>query len=77
MRKRFRPAERAVFVPGAPVEWLHVNVWRAGVVTDPVTTDQYGDTYLPVTDTGPRTRSIAPGELIHASPGRVRLRVDG
>ena len=75
VRKKFKPAEREAFTPGAEVEWLNGSTWRTGVIRPGATiqTDSIGLQYIEITDTGKATRTITPGGMIWGSPGHLRL----
>lgn len=73
MRMRFKKDERAAFVIGAEIDWLHGSHWRPGVVTGPVVRDDGWDS-VQIKDCGPTTRTISTGERVDPEPGHVRLR---
>lgn len=72
VRKRFTPADRAVFTEGTEVEWLNGSHWQPGVITGPITTDRDGYQEVPVRNLAD-TRTIHKGQRITGTPKHLRL----
>lgn len=73
VRRRFKPTERATFVPKTEVEWLNGSHWRPGIIVGPIEIDATGRQYVGLLNQG-ATRTISDGQYVSGSPGRVRLR---
>ena len=73
-RMRFKPDERAAFTVDTKVEWQNGRHWHPGTITGPITKSDTGSGfwYVPLTNHA-RTATVSPGDLIHGSPGKVRL----
>lgn len=73
VRRRFKPTERATFVPNTEVEFLNGSHWRPGVIVGPITVDTTGWQYVGIVNQG-TTRTISDGAYVSGYPGGVRLR---
>jgi hypothetical protein len=74
IRQRFTREEREAFTIGSRVEILSGNRWRPAVITGPITPGPAGTSeQLLARDTGPRTRTVSPGQTVTGVPKHVRL----
>lgn len=74
VRQRFSPAERAAFVPGAVIEWLHGSRWVPATVTVGPHRNAVTDSWqLTARYDGKTTATISNGARIDPGPGQVRL----
>ncbi|GAB3902424.1 hypothetical protein ACFQ1S_02045 [Kibdelosporangium lantanae] len=72
LRRRFTPAERAAFTDKTKVEWLNGSVWRPGIITGTIQTDDFGYEYVGVLNQG-STRRISHGCYVRGLAKHVRL----
>jgi len=70
-RQRFTPAERSALLIGADIEWRHGSRWYAGTVSGPITTDEIGAQYVPVTHTI-KSPTVSPGGM-RCYPKQIRV----
>lgn len=71
VRKRFNPAERALLVKGASIEWRNGSHWHPATVTGEITRDHDGWESC-MLENHAHTPTLAAGMPITGSPGHVR-----
>lgn len=76
-RSNFKPAERAVFVVDAQIEWHNGSgSWHPGVILRAIERDSIGVQRVMLRHTGRTTKTVSTGQVLCGSPGNVRLPVN-
>jgi hypothetical protein len=74
VRKTFKPAEKAVYVPGVAIEWRNNSHWHPGIIVNPpVKDDITGWWRMEIRHTGRKTATIAPNQRVDVLSSEVRL----
>jgi hypothetical protein len=72
-RSRFKPAERAVFVVGAKIEWRNGGHWHPAEIIEGIDVDGIGVQRVMIRHTGRTTRTVSTGETFGGYPGKIRV----
>ena len=75
MCRKFKREELKALTVGMPCEWRNGRWWKEGQVIGEPQIDSLGLQYIPVRNGASKTNTVDPGELIHAYPTSIRVRV--
>lgn len=77
VRKRFNAAEKALIAEAmrsdGAIQWQHGSHWKPGIIIDPEIVTVDGWQHIVIRNEGKTTATLSRGEIIHLSPGHIRV----